>query len=555
MSGLLLAVPSFVFAQSESLAIVGDAAGVNTGADLPTIIGRIIGVFLSLLGVIFLGLVIYAGYMWMTAGGDAEKVNKAKRVLIQAAIGFIIILSAYGITSFVFEMLTGHGLWNAGGGSGSETSGSVSTEPLSGSLGSGGIVDHYPERGATDVARNTKIFVTFRRAINPDDVLNGTDELDDGNVKIYATAEGKSKAFTSEQVKVALTEDLKTVIFTPPILGSATDDVKYTVALSDSIKDSDGEKILNSGGYEWFFTTGTMLDLDPPTITSVVPKAGKSYARNIVVEVNFDEAIDPTSSTGTYVAGDPAQQFSNIRVVDASNAQVSGEYIISNGYRTITFVTSDACGTNSCGTTMYCLPGAQSLTSTVVAATPGANPPQVDIYPANGIVDVTGNALDGNNDGTAGDNYEWTFSTTNDIELSAPVITSISPEILGENVALDQPVLVTFSDAMMTSTITSDNLQITPNPTHELWFTVRASTLESDGEDVTEASMRHGVFLTSTEEVLHLYQTDVGGVKNQYQNCFNPAEGPAVSGTCGTTSAMPFCCNGVPSPTRCNFFE
>ncbi|MFA6130857.1 MAG: Ig-like domain-containing protein [Patescibacteria group bacterium] len=554
LSVSLLAAPVFVFAQ-DSLTTVGETAGMG-GADLMTIIGRIIGVFLAMLGVIFLGLVLYAGFLWMTSKGEEQQILKAKKMLINAVIGLMITLGAYGITSFVFGMLTGHGLWNTGDGTGTEDDGGVSTERLSGSLGSGGIVDHYPERGATDVARNTKIFVTFRNAINTDGIMDADGKLNDGNVDIYPTADGEGSAFAGEEVSVSVTEDLKTFIFTPPTLGSPTDDVKYTVALSDNIKDVDGDKVLNSGGYEWFFTTGTVLDLDPPTITSVQPKAGKSYARNIVVEVNFDEPIDPTSSTGTYLASDATKQFSSIHVAGTTGDWVEGEYVMSNGYQTITFITNEVCGTNSCGDTLYCLPGGELIATTVVAATPGASAPQVDVYPANGIVDVAGNALDGNNDGTAGDNYDWSFNTTNDIELTAPTVSSISPTILGENVALDQPVTVTFSDLMMTSTLISGNLAITPNPTHELWYTVRSTEKNVSGEDVTESTMSHGVFLTSTDTTTYVYQTDISSVKNQYQNCFNPADGPGkVSAMCGTSAALPYCCNGVASAAICNFFQ
>ena len=60
---------------------------------------------LSLLGIIFLVLIIYAGFNWMTAQGDEEKVTLAKNTLTRAIIGLIIIISAYSITYFVFSSL------------------------------------------------------------------------------------------------------------------------------------------------------------------------------------------------------------------------------------------------------------------------------------------------------------------------------------------------------------------------------------------------------------------------------------------------------------------
>jgi hypothetical protein len=71
------------------------------------IVGRIIGAVLSLLGVIFFLLVIYGGLRWMIAQGNEGEVEKAKEILIAATIGLIIVLSAYAITSFIGNQLTG----------------------------------------------------------------------------------------------------------------------------------------------------------------------------------------------------------------------------------------------------------------------------------------------------------------------------------------------------------------------------------------------------------------------------------------------------------------
>lgn len=89
----------------EYLKVTAEAAGFGEPRSIPEIIGGLIGVFLSLLGVIFLCLVIYGGVLWMTSGGKEEKIRKAKETLTQATIGLIIIVSAYGITAFVMNSL------------------------------------------------------------------------------------------------------------------------------------------------------------------------------------------------------------------------------------------------------------------------------------------------------------------------------------------------------------------------------------------------------------------------------------------------------------------
>lgn len=68
--------------------------------------GRFISVFLSLIGVIFVVLAFYAGFLWFTAQGDAAKVDKAKTLLTQATVGLMIVVFAYAITYFVVENLS-----------------------------------------------------------------------------------------------------------------------------------------------------------------------------------------------------------------------------------------------------------------------------------------------------------------------------------------------------------------------------------------------------------------------------------------------------------------
>lgn len=87
-----------------------DAANRNTGlsnADLGQTVGSIIAIVLSLIGTIFLVLLIYAGILWMTARGDSEQVSKSKDIIRAAIIGLVIVLSAYAITYFVAGRLSG----------------------------------------------------------------------------------------------------------------------------------------------------------------------------------------------------------------------------------------------------------------------------------------------------------------------------------------------------------------------------------------------------------------------------------------------------------------
>ncbi|HSR89364.1 MAG TPA: pilin [Candidatus Udaeobacter sp.] len=73
---------------------------------IPELIGNVVGVALSFVGGIFFILVLYAGFLWMTAFGVSDKAEKAKDILLHAAIGLAIVLAAYAISSFVFSSLT-----------------------------------------------------------------------------------------------------------------------------------------------------------------------------------------------------------------------------------------------------------------------------------------------------------------------------------------------------------------------------------------------------------------------------------------------------------------
>lgn len=80
--------------------------GQSGGTDLVGIVGNVVKIVLTLLGVIVLVIIVYAGFLWMTAGGNEDQVKKAKQWLINAIIGLALVLSAYAISSFVVTNLS-----------------------------------------------------------------------------------------------------------------------------------------------------------------------------------------------------------------------------------------------------------------------------------------------------------------------------------------------------------------------------------------------------------------------------------------------------------------
>ena len=78
----------------------------NTEQKHPAVtIIRIIKIIYSILGIIFLLVILYGGFTWMFAGGVSEKTQKARSILINGVIGLVIIIASYAITVFVIQAL------------------------------------------------------------------------------------------------------------------------------------------------------------------------------------------------------------------------------------------------------------------------------------------------------------------------------------------------------------------------------------------------------------------------------------------------------------------
>ncbi|MDD2681156.1 MAG: pilin [Patescibacteria group bacterium] len=69
--------------------------------DIRYTITRFINIALLLLSVIFLVLVLIAGFKYMTAAGNEEQVKTALKQITQAVIGLVIVLSAWGISFWI----------------------------------------------------------------------------------------------------------------------------------------------------------------------------------------------------------------------------------------------------------------------------------------------------------------------------------------------------------------------------------------------------------------------------------------------------------------------
>lgn len=487
-----------------------------SGSDPRVIIARVIQVALGFLGIVALGLLLYAGYLWMTSAGNDEQVTSAKTLLRNGAIGLIIILSSFGIVTFVLNRLAG----------GPETQPSTFGRRTGGGLLGGGsgfplgvIESHYPDRGQTNVARNTNIMVSFVEPMLLESLVDtrGTSETADdviNNKNIFilkATDDNTTGPFVA--ARAAISEDGRNLVIDPiDLLGSSEANTMYRVILGEGISTATGKAAFgNFGAYSWEFEAGTFVDLEAPRVESVIPRPDQTYARNIIVQVTFSEAMNPLA-----VSGDSTRGFTNVVVRTQSGEVVGGRFAVSNQYRTVEFITNDPCGVNSCGQDVFCLPGDSKFSARLKAATVSAQPPTA-VFPFDGVVDAAGNSLDGNTDGAASgspvDDYAWGFQTTNQIDLRAPVIRSVTPQPYATLVPRDSRVTVTFDKPMWLKSLNRQTVQIA-GLDYQL-----SSSVEETQTIVTAVHAGLEENATYTPNV-------TANARDIYQNCYQPCVGP-----------------------------
>lgn len=96
-------VPTTCDDPNDPLGLQCAAQAGLTANDPRFVVARIINVALGFLGILATVLIVYAGFLWMTAGGNDEQAGKAKKIIFAAVIGLAIILSAYSISRFALK--------------------------------------------------------------------------------------------------------------------------------------------------------------------------------------------------------------------------------------------------------------------------------------------------------------------------------------------------------------------------------------------------------------------------------------------------------------------
>lgn len=106
--GLVSLTPAVTQAMgSEDLWGTGTVASYEdegfSSTDPRQTVAKIIKVALGFLGSIAVILIVLAGFKWMTAAGNEDKIAESKKLMTAAFVGLIIILTAFALTNFVIN--------------------------------------------------------------------------------------------------------------------------------------------------------------------------------------------------------------------------------------------------------------------------------------------------------------------------------------------------------------------------------------------------------------------------------------------------------------------
>lgn len=108
MIGVFLS-PGYVSAQRKtlndaqnSLETVIPSTGITEG-NLDTQAATVVKAILVAMALVFFGLMVYSGIVWMTARGEEDRITKARETIIAAVIGLVVVVSAYAVTNLLVD--------------------------------------------------------------------------------------------------------------------------------------------------------------------------------------------------------------------------------------------------------------------------------------------------------------------------------------------------------------------------------------------------------------------------------------------------------------------
>lgn len=298
--------------------ILGDASPID-------IIIAIINWTLGILALIAVVIILWGGFTWLLSQGAEDKIEKAKAILRNGLIGLVIVLSAWGIATYIINLLldiTGAG----------DNLYATPYDPYEPSGGSPFYIDHSnPADGDENVPLCHIIAVTFSYPVDsdtisensfqvtiPQDVATnpdggkGNNQSCTDNTQCLSGLCADSGTCSGNTVAGSFnfSESLYSAVFYPAEDYQA--DTLYRVELTTDVQGVDPETgavySLSSGDSKriFNFNTGTTTDDIPPTvdITSVTPyptDGDVDMCLNPTLQATFSESIDPASPSDANV--------------------------------------------------------------------------------------------------------------------------------------------------------------------------------------------------------------------------------------------------------------
>jgi len=355
-----------------------------------------------------------------------------------------------------------------------------------------------PSNTATGITLNQPINITFSEAMDPATINSSTITLKQGTTPVTVTV-----SYTG-------------ILATLTLAGNLTPNKVYTGTVTSGAKDMDGNAL--GSNYTFSFTSGAAPDVTPPVVSSSDPaNSSTAVALSKIVTVTFNEAMDPltiTASTftlkqgSTAVTGTISYTGTQASFVSSGNLSPSTVYTgtITTGAKdvagnalasnyTFSFTTtsapditpptvtssdpansvtgvaitkvvnvvfSKALNATTMNSTTFTLKqgsttvaGNVTYSGSTASFTPSASLANSTTYTGTittGVKDVAGNAL--------ASNYTFSFTTGAALDLTPPTVVSTSPASNATSVPTSQVIGITFSEAMMSSTMSTSTFTL-----------------------------------------------------------------------------------------------
>lgn len=511
--GALFALPIFLYA-STALAATSSSSG-----------GLALRIFEVLLGIIAAGLIALLGYgyyLHSTGNGDLLQTSQGKKFMLAGGIGG-------GIALIILILLLLIGSRAQNGQQTTETSiDTATTAGFSSKMGEfSKIASHFPARDEKNVARNAVVLIQFTEPVLIGSIVDQQNVLKPESIAIQVVGGKGSSKDPSVTASAELTQEGTILKITPTLLlGKPNEKTMYGITLKGGLQKEGGDSLFgNTGNYSWQFEVSGIIDNAPPTIDSVLPApisrtAGVAVPKNNLIQITFNEPIDPSAVSG-----------GKIEVMDeTAHKIIEGGMSIGNNFRTLTFVPRTVCGKNACRETMYCMPANAAVKVTLKSARlqQQRNPetPYRAKSPYDGIVDTAGNSFDGGGESGVGkngksegpptDNFYWSYTTNDAINVNPPQITRIAPGRDTTQINPTTPIQIDFSTFMDATTLHSSSIVLGRDVNY--WV----QTAHDVGGKKSGVTIQHDPLMANT-----LYAPEVrADARDIFQNCYNPCRGP-----------------------------